>query len=93
MKKLIRNDRLISRLFLCRAYQYSGGCQWGPVSKRGLILPYSPSFTEPAKETFYMQKEETFTYLYNTVGRCRSHRSCFLSAAYPLKQSSTFIES
>ncbi|WP_153731807.1 hypothetical protein [Sporosarcina obsidiansis] len=31
----------------------------------GLILTYSPSFTEPSKETFHVKKEETFTYLYN----------------------------
>ncbi|WP_153721105.1 hypothetical protein [Sporosarcina cascadiensis] len=31
----------------------------------GLILTYSPSFTAPAKETFHVKKEGTFTYLHN----------------------------
>ncbi|WP_301108426.1 hypothetical protein [Sporosarcina sp.] len=31
----------------------------------GLILTYSPSFSEPSKETFHVKKEDTFTYLYN----------------------------
>lgn len=37
----------------------------GRSTNDGLILTYSPTFTEPSKETFHMMREENFTYLYN----------------------------
>ena len=47
----------------------------------GLILTYEPSFISNEKETFYVEKEDEFTYLYNK----KSH-------LYPDLSNYTYIE-
>src|SRR5690606_37494692 len=37
----------------------------GLAPKEGLILTYEPSFLVDEKETFYVEKEDEYTYLYN----------------------------
>lgn len=53
----------------------------GLAPKDGLILTYEPSFLEPTKETFYVKKEDDYTYLYNKK-----------SPLYPDLSNFTYIE-
>lgn len=53
----------------------------GLAPKEGLILTYAPSFLENKKETFVVEKEEEYTYLYNKK-----------SPLYPELSNFTYIE-
>lgn len=53
----------------------------GLAPKDGLILTYEPSFLENKKETFYVEKEDEYTYLYNKK-----------SPLYPDLSNFTYIE-
>jgi uncharacterized protein YgiM (DUF1202 family) len=53
----------------------------GLTPVKGLILTYQPSFLENEKETFYVEKEEDFTFLYNKK-----------SSHYPSYSNFTYIE-
>ncbi|MFD1205331.1 MULTISPECIES: SH3 domain-containing protein [Sporosarcina] len=53
----------------------------GLTPKDGLILTYEPSFLEKKKETFHVEKEDEYTYLYNK----KSH-------LYPDLSNFTYIE-
>ncbi|MFS0575077.1 SH3 domain-containing protein [Sporosarcina sp. 179-K 3D1 HS] len=49
----------------------------GLTPKEGLILTYEPSFLENKKETFYVEKEDEYTYLYNKKSPLYPHLSNF----------------
>ena len=49
----------------------------GLTPKEGLILTYEPSFLEKKKETFYVEKEDEYTYLYNKKSHLYPHFSNF----------------
>ena len=49
----------------------------GLTPKEGLILTYEPSFLEKKKETFYVEKEDEYTYLYNKKSHLYPHLSNF----------------
>ena len=53
----------------------------GLTPKEGLTLTYEPSFLEKKKETFYVEKEDEYTYLYNKK-----------SSLYPDLSNFTYIE-
>lgn len=53
----------------------------GLAPKEGLILTYEPSFLVDEKETFYVEKEDEYTYLYNKK-----------SPLYPDLSNFTYIE-
>lgn len=53
----------------------------GLAPKEGLILTYEPSFLVDEKETFYVEKEDEYTYLYNRK-----------SPLYPDLSNFTYIE-
>ncbi|WP_262176675.1 SH3 domain-containing protein [Saccharococcus sp. Marseille-Q5394] len=53
----------------------------GLAPKAGLILTYAPSFLEEKKETFTVEKEDEYTYLYNKK-----------SSLYPDLSNFTYIE-
>lgn len=49
----------------------------GLTPQEGLILTYEPSFLETKKETFYVEKEDEYTYLYNKKSHLYPHLSNF----------------
>lgn len=53
----------------------------GLTPVNGLILTYAPSFQENKKETFFVEKEDGYTYLYNKE-----------SPVYPFLSNFTYIE-
>lgn len=53
----------------------------GLAPKAGMILTYEPSFLEDKKETFYVEKEDDYTFLYNKK-----------SPLYPDLSNFTYIE-
>lgn len=53
----------------------------GLTPTNGLILTYEPSFLENTRETFYVEKEDDFTFLYNKK-----------SSHYPSYSNFTYIE-
>lgn len=53
----------------------------GLAPKEGLMLTYEPSFLEDKRETFYVEKEDEYTFLYNKK-----------SALYPDLSNFTYIE-
>ena len=49
----------------------------GLSPKDGLILTYAPSFLEEKKETFHVEKEDEYTFLYNKKSSLYPHLSNF----------------